>query len=409
MAGGALRGTLLCVGAVLFLGCQDTRDFALTEEDRDCIDEFREGVDYFPMKSEREFAHLFELSYHDSYKRLAVRFPAMDGDTVTAIREIFVLVPCGAPTPSLEGDLARAIVVPTPARTVSVTTNEDLGMVVRLGFMDGVRSIGIRAIYPKEILDRYRNGAIADGGGWGSEGPHIETLMDLDPDLILMGVFGGAGDSHAPRLREVGLHAIPTMIRVEPTPLGRAEWVKVLGAFFHREAEANALFDEVKDDYLELSALARAQPQRPSAFWASTYAPGEWAGGRNSFQARFLEDAGAENVLADDGIPATVRLLPEEVLDLAGDADFWVTENTFLVREGVLTVRATPVEAIRAFREGRTYHLAARYRAESEASDYNYSGPGRPDLVLRDLVSLFHPDLVPGHTLHFLAPMESLR
>jgi len=390
-------------------GCQDTRDFAGAVDEQVCIEGFEEGRDYFPVKSEREYAELFDLSYHDFYKVVTVRFPSVEGDTAGVARERFVLLPCGAPPPPLTGELAGAVVIPTPVRTVSVTTNEDLGMVVRLGFLEGVRSIGIRAIYPMEVLERYRAGIIADGGGWGSEGPHIETLMDLSPELILMGVFGGAVGSHAPRLREVGLPAVPTMIRVEPTPLGRAEWVKALGAFFHAEETANALFDEVSGAYLDLATQARARPRKPTAFWASTYAPGEWGGGRNNFQARFLEDAGAQNLLVNDGPRTSVRLLPEEVLDLAGAAEFWITENTHMVRNGTLTVRGTPLNALRAFRDGNTYHLAGRYRAESEASDYNYSGPGRPDLVLRDLVAIFHPDLVPGHERHFLAPMERLR
>ncbi len=407
-----MRTTTAAAVAILVAsawGCQDTREFAAALSQRVCLKEFQEGVDLFPEKSVREFAELFELSYHESYKLLTIRFPTLDGDTASAPRERFVLVPCGAPVPPLEGDLAGAFVFPTPVRTVSLTTNEDLGMVVQLGHLEGVRSIGIRAIYPEEVLTRFRSGLIADGGGWGSEGPHIETLMDLEPDLILMGVFGGGTPSHVPRLREVGLPAIPTMVRVEPTPLGRAEWIKVLGAFFHEEARADSLFSAIADDYLELSRRARSQPNHPTAFWASTYAPGEWGGARNSFQARFLEDAGAVNVLGDDGVRTVVPIRTERVIDLAGDAQFWITENTHMIRDGLLTVTGTPLHAFRAFREDQIHHLAGRYRADTNASDYNYSGPGRPDLVLRDLVALFHPELLLGHSFHYLAPMEPLR
>jgi len=406
---GGTAANLLILAPLWMSACQDTGEFRAAAEERECIQDFRPEVDYFPVKSTVEFAELFHLSYHNSYKRLVIRFPTVEGDTTRGTRETFVLVPCGAPTPPLEGPLAGAVVVPTPARSVSVTTNEDLGMVVRLGLLDGVRSIGIRAIYPQEVLDRYREGQIADGGGWGGEGPHVETLLDLEPDLVLMGVFGGTVGSHAPQLRRVGLSAIPTMTRVETTPLGRAEWIKALGAFFHAEEVANELFRETRDHYLELSRRARAQPTRPTAFWASTYASGVWGVGRNNFQARFLEDAGAENVLADDGIPTSVTLLPEVVLERAGDADVWITENTHMIRGGVLTVAGTPLESFRAYREGRLYHLGRRYRAETQASDYNYTGPGRPDLVLEDLVSIFHPELLPGHQGFFLAPMERLR
>jgi len=401
-------------GVVLLLAglsgaCQDTRAFDRDLAERECIEDFRPGVDYFPDKSEVEYAELFDLSYHEYYKVLTVRFPTVDGDTARAPRETFVLLPCGAPQPSLAGALAGAVVVPTPARTVSVTTNEDLGMVVRLGFLEGILSTGIRAIYPDEVVDRFRAGIIADGGGWGSDGPHVETLLDLSPDLVLMGVFGGGIGSHAPTVRSIGLSAVPTMIRVETTPLGRAEWVKAIGAFFHAEETANRLFGEISSDYEELSRLARARPERPTAFWASTYAPGEWTAGRNNFQARFLEDAGATNVLADEGYRTNVAMRPEAMVDLAGVADFWITENTNMIRDGLLTVAGTPLAAFAAYRNDRVFHLARRYRADTEASDYNFTGPGRPDLVLRDLVALFHPELLPDHEGYFTAKLGRLR
>jgi len=354
-----------------------------------------------------EHAELFSVAYQRDHVVLTVRFPVPDGGPDSWGSERFLLFPCELPIS--DGARTDGAPIRIPATSVSVSTNEDLGMVLQLGMLDGVRSVGIRAIYSDSVWARFQAGRILHAGGWGGEGPHIETLLDLAPDIILLGSFGGGHLRHTPELRAVGLAAVPTMIRVEPTPLGRAEWIKVMGLLFGRVAEANALFDSVRTDYLAQAARARAVPGKPTVFWATTYAPGAWIAGRNNFQARFLEDAGGVNVLADAGRRQTVDVPPEVIYARGANADVWITENTTMIRDGKLTVAGTLLDSFHAYREGALFHVSKRYRIENGASDYYASGPMRPDVVLRDLISILHPTLLPDHSSAHLAPMERLR
>jgi iron complex transport system substrate-binding protein len=401
------RGNHRVLTLALVIGCSGTAAIDRTVAARPCVGEVDPHVDYFPHKFTPEHAELMRITYHRTHAELTVLFPHGDGPPEMTSEERYLLLPCGIPRPASVASTMP--VVSLPVQTVSVTHNEDLGMLVELGLLDGIVSVGTKAIYPQEVWDRFQSGRIRHAGGWGGEGPQVETLVDLEPDLILLGPYGGITGAHGMQLREVGLAALPTMIREEPTPLGRAEWIRLMGLLTGREVQADSLFAEVREEYRALQVLVRDVADPPSALWATTYAPGVWRVGRNSVQARLLEDAGARNVLADHGVRSTVEMSPEALLDRGADADVWITENTHMIRDGKLTVPDTRIDAMRAYRSGRFYHVSARYRQENSASDYYFSGPMRPDVVLRDLIAVLHPALLPSHTLHHLAPMERLR
>jgi iron complex transport system substrate-binding protein len=365
----------------------------------DCVTAFDPSVDYFPDKVRADHARFFDVSYHGHYKVLEVRFRGFTDNPRFESRETYVLVQCGAPTPPLEGPLAGAHVLEVPARTVTVTTNEDLGLITALGMKPGLKSVGSRSIYPQDVWDEVRAGVLPVTGGWGAEGPQLELLASLAPDVVVIGAFHSEASVNLRRVRQAGLETLPSLVRMEANPLGRAEWLKAISLVFNREGRANELFDRVERDYLEVSRKARARVQKPLAFWGSTYSAGLWGVGRNNFQARLLEDAGAANVLADDGPTHVVMVGAEVVVDRGARADFWITE-------GLRDLPGARPGELRARQLGRVYYVCRLYRAENAGCDYYHTSPHRPDVMLRDLVSVFHPDLVPGHEPYFLINSE---
>jgi iron complex transport system substrate-binding protein len=147
------------------------------------------------------------------------------------------------------------------------------------------------------------------------------------------------------------------------------------------------------------SATGRSILTKPAAFWAGYSAGGTWSVARSplDFRTRFLEDAGAANPLYDAKALPSGETPNETLLNLASNADFWISEN--------VTTKGWPAPRIlnrfRAYRENRVYHHEKRTIFELNAYDWYETGAMRPDLVLEDLVSLFHPGLAPGHSLMF--------
>ena len=92
----------------------------------------------------------------------------------------------------------------------------------------------------------------------------------------------------------------------------------------------------------------------------------------------------------------------EQAIATAADADFWYHQAYDPSAETAEEfVALNPQnETFEALRAGRTFHRFAR------SEDFFATGGVRADWLLEDLVSILHPDLVPGHELRFLKPIR---
>ncbi len=360
-------------------------------------------MDYFPDKAVFESARQVSVSYHGHYKVMTVTFLGFTDSPEYHSVERYVLVQCGTQAPPLGGVLAGAQIISIPAKTVTVTNNEDLGLMIALGLRDQIKSVGSRAIYDEALWNKFLAGRLPVTFGWGTSEIHLEWMLDLKPDVILVGAYQSQAALNMQRVRTLGIQTLPSLSRIEALPLGRAEWLKAVATVFNLESTASALYDDVAKRYRELSNRARRVTRRPSAFWGSTYAAGEWTVARNSFQARLLEDAGAVNRFADQGPTVMMRAGPELIVERGGDAEYWITENgTIMHEDGSPQIPGTPLDAIQAVRAGHAYDPCKPLRVENNGCDYYQTGTYRPDLVLNDLVWLFHPDLAADHQPYFL-------
>jgi iron complex transport system substrate-binding protein len=211
------------------------RTFARTlpQNPTECVERFDPSADYFPDKAVFESARQVSVSYHGHYKVVTVTFRGFTDNPAYNSTERYVLVQCGTPAPSLSGALAGAQIISIPAHTVTVTNNEDLGMMIALGLRDQIKSVGSRAIYDDELWRKFQLGTLPVTFGWGTSEIHVEWMLDLKPDIVVIGAFQSQAARNMQRTYGAGLQTIPSLTRVEPTPLGRAEWIKALAAVFN--------------------------------------------------------------------------------------------------------------------------------------------------------------------------------
>jgi iron complex transport system substrate-binding protein len=272
---------------------------------------------------------------------------------------------------------------------VAVWLNEDVALLHLLGVTDRLIVTGPESRY-QELREGYRSGRIRGTGSVLNK----EVLLDANPDVVITLAAIKPHEVFLDELRALGLKAAGQYSWLERDPLGRAEWVKFVSLFFNREREAELLFSEVEKSYSELAGRARAVAAKPTAFWA-TPTGAAWSCSRNDWEATLLDDAGARNVLADNG-PSRVMILSDEfVVDTAAQADAWITLAPGDLGNGPSWTH------LRAFRTGRVYDP---YRPVAGLNGSEFSGIAgyRPDLMLKDLVSIFHPELLPNHKLLFL-------
>ncbi len=358
--------------------------------------EFDASIDYFPEKTALTHTDGFSVEYFNNYKVVTVKTP-YPGATESMQ---YALVQCGTPTP--EGFLDEQI-IEVPAQTVVTMSTTYLPFLDELGLLD--RLVGLDdATYVSNptVLKMAEEGKLTMLG-YGS-GVNVEQALDLSPDLII--TYGsGAPDYDAhPVLIEAGLKTIVNAEWLETSPLGRAEWGKFIAVFFNKEADAEALFAKNVEQYNEYAALAASVTEKPTVFTGSDY-QGTWSmPGGNSFAANFLKDAGADYLWADDTSTGSLPLAFEAVFETAQDADYWVNVGYFFTPDDLLAADARYAD-FAAYQNGNIWNNDAIISANG-GNDYYESAVAHPELVLADLIKIFHPELLPDYELVYYRQLK---
>ncbi|MEZ4635405.1 MAG: hypothetical protein R2856_10635 [Caldilineaceae bacterium] len=96
----------------------------------------------------------------------------------------------------------------------------------------------------------------------------------------------------------------------------------------------------------------------------------------------------------------------EAVLERAADADYWINpDNTFWFSiDDVLASDERYVE-FAALTNGHLYNNNAIVN-ENGGSAFYESGAANPHIVLKDLVKILHPDLLPEHKLVYYVQVQ---
>jgi iron complex transport system substrate-binding protein len=223
----------------------------------------------------------------------------------------------------------------------------------------------------------------------------IESILQLQPDLILTSITGeGIYDDH-PKLERANLPAVLTAGYMESHPLARSEWIKVIAALVDKEKEAEAFFNKVAQEYEALTAMTKTLEHRPTVFSNAPYA-GVWhVPGGASYNARAFADAGANYLWASNDSSGGVPLDFEVILHKAADADVWLNPGAYKSKAALMALDSR-FTGFKAFREGNVFNNSLRVN-EHGGNDIWERGINHPEEVLADLIKVFHPDLLPDH------------
>lgn len=221
---------------------------------------------------------------------------------------------------------------------------------------------------------------------------NMERIIALQPNIILYTPYLGGGDVpwHVSTLPD--MVAFPFADYLENNPLGRAEWIRVVGILCGRQKEADAWFDEIEHRYLLLRALCDGVDERPTVFSDLPF-NGQWyvAGGQ-SYIAQLFADAGACYLWADNEETGSVPLDFETILAKAQHADFWRVSNS--------TMQAVTYASLQ--RESELYSLFDAFSnhkmmvCDVVQTGYFERSSMEPDVLLADFISFFHPELLTG-------------
>ena len=338
-----------------------------------------------------KYAENLTLIQGDGYTEARLRNP---WDT-TSILRTYILVDKDKEVPD---HLPEGTLVRTPLSKALVYTATHCNLIHELG---AVKSIGgiceIQYIKVPEIVEGCQNGTIVNAGE--GTNPDIEKIIELHPDALLLSPYENSG-GHG-QVEKLKIPIIECADYMETSALGSAEWIRFYGLLFGREALADSIFAEVEKNYNEWKALAASQPVKPRLMCEVKSGSAWYVSGGRSTTGKLYADAGADYVFSSYPNAGGLPLSFETVFDKAQDADVWLMKYNHPTDKTYQSLQEdyAPYANFKAFKEKNIYHCNTAYRP------YYEDFPFHPDRVLKDLIKIFHPSLLPEYELKYFSKL----
>lgn len=236
-----------------------------------------------------------------------------------------------------------------------------------------------------DLKQRIKEGKIADAGN--SSEPNLEKILAMQPEAVFISFFEGMKTQS---LEKLGVPIIKMYDLQEPTPLGRAEWVRFIARLVGEEEAGDSIFHSVKSQYENIKSANAALNQNSPKVLTELIYQGVWSvPGGGSYQANLLKDAGGKYFKDSDNSTGSLNLSPETVLQEGGDADIWIIRYFGDANELESILDNDPLYAdIKARKNGNIYF------SNTSTSGLFREFPFHPEMLLNDYKIIFRGDSV---------------
>lgn len=337
-----------------------------------------------------KYSSLLQIVKHADYTVVTIRNP---WDTLKVLHT-YLLADREKPLPE---HLPEGTVVRTPLQKSVIYSSVHCSLWSELDELKGIGGVcGLEYIKLPQIQEGCRNGSIVNVGN--SMNPDIERIIDLRPDAILLSPFENSGGYG--RVGKLNIPIIECADYMETSALGRAEWMRLYGLLLGKEAQADSLFAGIEKEYLTLTQQIKSQNlKRPTVISEMKNSSAWYIPGGNSTMGRLYQDAGADYVFAYLSNSGSVPLAFETVFDRGGNADIWLIkynqpqDKTY----SELERDYAPYARFKAFQDRKVYGCNTNHVPFYEES------PFHPELLLKDLIKIFHPELLPDYDLKYFS------
>lgn len=385
-------GVALCLLAACSSGSTSSDgtsgDGHSSTDEHGCVTGYVKGKDYFPDKVKLTDAHNFTVDYHDSYEVVTVKEPAPQQPP-----QKYVLYRCGTPAPGLTGDLSGAQAVKVPITSMYSGSTTHLPLLDELDELSVLKGVASGAVVTNEhVRQMIADKKVVEYAP--KQQIDVEKVIASKPDLLMT---DGTDNAAYPTLRQGGVPVVANAEWLESTPLGRAEWIKLMGSLTGQEAKATKVFDQISDDYRKVAAQAASAGSPVSVLPGEMYQGTWYMPGGDSYVAALLKDANATYAWSGVHKNGVLNLSLEDVFTKSRGASVWLMDTDVKSLSDVTKMDPRYAD-LTAFKGDKVWSNNAKVNAQG-GNDYWESGVTRPDLVLADLVKILHPDAAKDHQL----------
>lgn len=305
----------------------------------------------------------------------------------------YILVPKGSVVPD---SLKKFPVIETPIKRIVCLSTTHIAL---LSFLDQ-RNTLVGAASPGYISDSIVRTMVSqkkvmDVGF--DQALNYEVIVALKPDIILAYGIQGETATQYKRLENLGIKVVLDGDYLEETPLAKLEWVKFLAAFYDLSDSATARFNTIEQEYKRLISICVTVKNKPKVLCGLPWKGAWYVPGGESYLAKMITDAGGDYLWNDIKQRESIPLNFEKVIERASIADIWINTGTSNSLEDILK-EDKRLQSVKPFRNAQIFNNNA-LTCPTGGNDFWESGIVKPHIILKDLIKIFHPELLPEHSL----------
>ncbi|MBP1839735.1 ABC transporter substrate-binding protein [Formosa algae] len=293
-------------------------------------------------------------------------------------------------------------IIPVPIERIVVTSTTHLPGLELLGQEKKLIGFpGTQYVSSEKIRARIDNKEIRELGK--NEGVNTEVLLELHPEVVI--AFGIDGNNNTMEtIRKANIPVIYNGDWVEDSPLAKAEWIKFFGVLFQEEHQAEVVYNKIETAYLEAKTLAEQVEQKPSVFSGAMYKDVWYMPNGTSSEAQLLKDANANYLWKNTKGAGSLALNFETVFNKAKAANIWINPSIYGSYKALESAN-THYTKFDAYKQKQVYSMSNTKGATGGVLYYEL-GQARPDLVLKDLIKICHPELLQDYDLFFFKKLN---
>lgn len=339
------------------------------------------------------YAKRFKITHVEGYSQVQVFDP---WQSATDVVQRWFLVPRGQEPP--EG-VDSAEIIQVPVRSIVCMSTTHLAMISALDESGSVKGFsGTRFICEKDIGERVRNGLIHEIGY--EDNLNKELILKLKPDLVMVYGIGGESSGYTGKLKELGIKVFFNADYLETDPLGKAEWIKLIGALYCKDLKADTIFRNIVQKYTQLRIFIKETANyRPDVLLGAPFKDTWYISPGNSYISRLIQDAGGKYLWQETESSAALPVSLETVYLKALKASYWLNTGSANSKRDIVAIDPRLAD-LESFRKGNLFNNNRRMCTEG-GNDYWESGSLKPHVILKDIAAILHPELFPDEELYY--------
>lgn len=304
---------------------------------------------------------------------------------------------------NLPDSLNEYPVIKIPVSNVVVFSTTHIGFLKALNEEEGIKGVsGLKYVCNNIVRERRENNKVFEVGY--PPAVDYERLIALSPDVVFLYGIESSVTGISSRLRQAGIPVFIVAEYLEPHPLGKTEWIRVFGHFYGKDKLADDFFQNVKYEYEKLQSIIDSIQKKPSVLvglpWKNTW---HLAGG-SSYTSKLITDAGGNYLWKENNSMENIPSSLEAVLTKAMGADVWINPGSASSLSEIEGVDSR-FSFFNAFKQGNIYNNDALI-CRNGGNPYWETGVVEPHLILKDLMKIFHSDILPDHDFAYYRKLE---